>query len=212
MVQLRWHGHTCFEFRSDFVMVVDPHDGRSIGLPPPNVTADLVLVSHDHFDHNQVRVVKHLTTRVITEPGRHTYKGLTVRGIPAFHDDQEGSKRGDITIFQFDIDDICFTFASDLGHTLEGSMLRRFNPTQVLFIPVGGTFTLDGEGARSVVEALRPQVIIPMHYKYGSLTFNLEPVDSFLELVDYPVEKVGSAMVFEKEDLPTSPEVWLFTS
>lgn len=211
MVQLRWHGHTCFELRSDFVLVLDPHDGRSIGLPSPAVTADLVLISHDHFDHNQARAVKHLSTRVITGPGRYTHQGVTVRGIPAYHDDCQGAKRGPVTIYQFELEAICFTFASDLGHQLDPQLQRRFNPHDVLFVPVGGTFTLDAKGAWQVVETLQPKVIIPMHYKYGGLTFNLEQVEPFLELASCPVEKMGSEVVFEKEDLPSEQEIWLFT-
>jgi len=210
-VQLRWHGHTCFEFRNDFVTVTDPHDGRSIGLPPPAVTAALVLISHDHFDHNASRVVKHLSTRIITGPGRFTHKGLTIRGIPAFHDDAEGEKRGAITIYQFEMEDICFTFTGDLGHLIDANLKRRFLPTDVLFVPVGGTFTLDALQAWQVVEALEPKVIVPMHYKYGSLTFNLDTVDPFLDQSAGPVEKMGSEVLFEKEDLPPEPEVWLFT-
>ena len=128
MVLLRWHGHTCFEFKSDFVIVVDPHDGRSIGLPPPAVTADMVLVSHDHFDHNATRAVKHLTTKIISGPGRHTHKDVKVRGIQAYHDDCQGAKRGGMTIYQPSIEELCFTFGSDLGHPLDGQLLRRLHP------------------------------------------------------------------------------------
>ena len=68
---LRWHGHACFELQSDFTLVVDPHDGRSLGLSPPSASADLVLVSHDHFDHNQTRNVRGLRARVLDSAGRH---------------------------------------------------------------------------------------------------------------------------------------------
>ena len=53
-----WHGHSCFEVKDRIVVVIDPHDGKSIGIKPPVVKADIVLVSHDHFDHNCTRIVK----------------------------------------------------------------------------------------------------------------------------------------------------------
>ena len=68
---IRWHGHACFEISNNHVIVTDPHDGRSIGIKPPQVKADLILVSHGHFDHNSVKTVSKGSTKVIDSPGNH---------------------------------------------------------------------------------------------------------------------------------------------
>ncbi|MEE1545561.1 MAG: MBL fold metallo-hydrolase, partial [Alphaproteobacteria bacterium] len=105
---IRWHGHACFELQSGFTLVVDPHDGRSLGLSPPSASADLVLVSHDHFDHNQSRNVRGLRTRVIDTAGRHQFQGCEIQGIPAFHDEEQGAKRGEVVLFRFAMGGIDF--------------------------------------------------------------------------------------------------------
>ena len=82
-------------------VVTDPHDGKSLGIAPPQVKGDLVLVSHDHFDHNAVSLVKGPNTSVISKPIMTVERGVRVEGMTAAHDANGGSKRGQITVFKF---------------------------------------------------------------------------------------------------------------
>lgn len=206
---LRWHGHACFELQSDVTLVIDPHDGRSIGLPPPIASADLILVSHDHFDHNQVRNVRGLRSRVIDTTGPHQFQGHAIRGIQAFHDDEQGAKRGSIVMFKFEMQGISFLHAADLGHypTKQMDLMRGCD---LLFLPVGGVFTIDAAMAWRVAQAVAPRVVVPMHYRYGSLTLAIDDVQPFLDSSPWPVVDLGVEMELEQDDLPIQPEVWRF--
>ena len=206
---LRWHGHACFELQSDVTLVIDPHDGRSIGLPPPIASADLILVSHDHFDHNQVRNVRGLRSRVIDTTGPHQFQGHAIRGIQAFHDDELGAKRGSIVMFKFEMQGISFLHAADLGHypTEQMDLMRGCD---LLFLPVGGVFTIDAAMAWRVAQAVAPRVVVPMHYRYGSLTLAIDDVQPFLDSSPWPVVDLGVEMELEQDDLPIQQEVWRF--
>ena len=208
---LRWHGHACFELQSDFTLVVDPHDGRSLGLSPPSASADLVLVSHDHFDHNQSRNVRGLRARVIDTAGRHQFQECKIRGIPAFHDEEQGAKRGSVVMFRFAMGGIDFLHAADLGH-FPAEQLDAMRGCDLLFLPVGGVFTINSAMAWRVARAVGPRVVVPMHYRYGSLTLAIDDVQPFLDTSPWPVVDLGSEMELEPEDLPTQPEGWRFLS
>ena len=81
-IRVRWHGHSCFEVATDEVTVVtDPHDGKSLGIQQPKVRGDVVLVSHDHFDHAATRVVAKPESRTITAPDHVKVGNLKIRGV-----------------------------------------------------------------------------------------------------------------------------------
>ncbi|HOL08256.1 MAG TPA: MBL fold metallo-hydrolase, partial [Methanomassiliicoccaceae archaeon] len=88
-MKIAWHGHSCFEVHDSLVVVTDPHDGKSIGIKPPVVKADICLISHDHFDHNCARVI-HGDPTILREAGEMVVKGVKVKGISTFHDDEGG--------------------------------------------------------------------------------------------------------------------------
>src|SRR5271156_6511166 len=103
MAKLTWAGQACFQISvsnsRDHAadIVIDPFD-ETIGLKLPNFSADIVLVSHNHPDHNHVKGVKG-DPMVIAGPGEYEIKGIFIKGIPSFHDDKEGKERGLNTIY-----------------------------------------------------------------------------------------------------------------
>lgn len=212
-MRIRWHRHSCFEIEGSVKVVTDPHDGRSLGIAPPNVKADLVLVSHDHFDHNCVTVVKKPDSSVIDKPIMTVEKGVRVEGIEASHDDHGGAKRGGITIFRFELDGTSFCHLGDLGHQLSDDLVDRISGCDFLFVPVGDVFTIGPEVARKVVDRVGPKVAIPMHYRTPGLSLALKPVESFLALCKREqVVKVGNEVEFTADDMPKSgTEVWIFS-
>ena len=96
MIKIRWHGHACFEISNSKTIVIDPHDGASIGIEPPRVRADVILVSHEHFDHNQVKAVEKEGSIVVRESKE--IDGIRIEVFKAYHDKSKGSKRGEISI------------------------------------------------------------------------------------------------------------------
>lgn len=210
-MKIVWHGHSCFEIRDGITVVTDPHDGKSIGIKPPVVKADVVLVSHDHFDHNCIRIVKG-DPQIITDCEETVIGDLKIRGVPSFHDKEEGSKRGKNTIFCFEMDDIKFCHCGDLGHLLTEEQAEAIGPVDVLFIPVGGVFTIDSSDAKKVIETIKPSVVIPMHYHVGGLSISVDSIDSFLDgISEEDVLGVGNEIDFNKEDMSQKTEYWVFS-
>lgn len=212
-MRVRWQGHSCFEIGGSVTVVTDPHDGKSLGIPPPHVKGDLVLVTHDHFDHNAVTLVKGPNTSVISKPIMTVEHGVRVEGMTAAHDANGGSKRGQITIFKFELDGFTFCHLGDLGHELDESLSEKISPVDFLFVPVGDVFTVGPEAAKRVVESVSPRIAVPMHYRVSGMSLSIKPVQNFLKLFDQSVVmKVGNEVDFSQEDLPSSgTEIWVFS-
>lgn len=213
-MRIRWHGHSCFEIGGSIVVVTDPHDGKSLGIPAPDVSADLVLISHDHFDHNCAGRVSGKDTSVVRSPVLTVERGVRIEGIEADHDTDKGRKRGKVTIFKFELDGFSFCHLGDLGAVLDEVTAERISPVDFLFVPVGDVFTIGPENAKEVIEAVRPRVAVPMHYRVAGLGLAIQPVQNFLNRCDKEqVVRVGNEVEFTREDLPESgTEIWVFSS
>ena len=211
MLQIRWHGHSCFEITNDVTLVTDPHDGKSIGIPAPSVAGDIILVSHDHYDHNSVKTVEKIDSKVVKDERKKNISNIEIKGIESFHDECDGAKRGRNIIYKFTMNDIIFCHLGDLGHELDDNAIQKIGDVDILFIPVGGTFTVDAEHAWNVINSIKPKIAIPMHYKIGGLSLPIEGIDPFLEKNIFKTLKVGNEIDIEKDDLPSEMEIWTFT-
>ncbi len=211
-MMIRWHGHSCFEISNGTTIVTDAHDGKSIGIRPPDVTADIVLQSHDHFDHNCGRLVRGSNVKIISTPELRDENGIKIYGVNTFHDEVKGEKRGSNIIFIFEINGMRFCHLGDLGELLSDESVKAIGDVDALFCPVGGTFTLDAEGAWNVINAIKPKVIVPMHYRVGGLSLSIAPIDGFLEGAgERELIKVGNEIEFTGEDIPEEQEIWMFS-
>ena len=210
-MRITWHGHSCFEVRDGVTVVTDPHDGKSIGVKTPVVKADVLLISHEHFDHNCARIVRG-DFKCVRESGHRLEKGVDIRGVPAFHDDSGGAKRGKVTIFRFELDGVIFCHLGDLGHMLDEATVAELQPVDVLFLPVGGVFTIDGKQARELIGILKPKVAVPMHFRIGGLSMSIHTINDFLEgLPEDKVVRVGNEIEFMPDELPEETEYWIFS-
>jgi L-ascorbate metabolism protein UlaG (beta-lactamase superfamily) len=211
MLQIRWHGHSCWEITNDKTLVTDPHDGKSIGIPAPSVHGDIILVSHNHYDHNSVKNVEREGSKVITDFRKRKIDDFEIYGIGSFHDEESGTKRGENIIYKFKVAGINFCHLGDLGHALDENTVSKIGQVDVLFTPIGGTFTVDDKKAWNVIKKIKPKIIVPMHYKIGGLSLPIAGIDSFLKQNPYRLLHVGNEIEIDKEDLPDEPEVWTFT-
>lgn len=208
-MELVWHGHACFELRGPRGLVFDPHDGRSIGIAPPAASADLLFVTHEHFDHNAVRSIRG-EPRLVDEVVNGEVDGLPVRTYLLPHDNVGGERRGMVRVYRVEVEGVSFLFLGDVGDLPPPEVQEQERGVSVLFLPVGGVFTIGPEEAVAWVEALRPAVAVPMHYRVGGISLSIKPVDEFLDLVDRRIVKVGNAVNFQREDLAGEPVVWVF--
>ncbi len=169
-----WLGHACFMLESGgYRIVIDPCKGVP-GVKDTACETETVYWSHSHFDHCYTDELR------FTEGKESSF---TVTGIAAFHDDEKGAKRGENTIHTFTAEGITVAHMGDLGHQLGSALLAAMGEVDILLLPVGGTYTLDCEGAKAVVDAMKPRLVIPMHYRRGNMGFDvLQTVDEFTAL------------------------------
>jgi L-ascorbate metabolism protein UlaG (beta-lactamase superfamily) len=197
-------------------VVTDPFK-IGFGVPDPKATAGVVLVSHSHRDHNNVKPVLGKNGEVLESfVGVKDVKGVTVKGVASFHDDAGGSKRGKNSIYTFELDGVQFCHLGDLGHELSSSTVEDIGKVDVLFAPVGGFFTMGPEMATSVCEKLNPKIIMPMHYRMLGLRARvmfgfLKPVDDFLKGKSN-VERIAAPSVdIDADTLPTETKIFLLS-
>lgn len=180
-MNITWHGQANYTIKgSQTTIVIDPFAG--IGLTEPKLSADILLISHGHKDHSNAEGVSG-DPYVIDVAGEYESHGVMVEGIPTYHDDKQGAERGPNIVFSVIVDGFHLVHCGDLGHQLDDPTLERIGNVDILFIPVGGQYTIDAKTAVEVVKKIQPRVTIPMHYKVPGLTLSkeLDPVDAFLK-------------------------------
>jgi L-ascorbate metabolism protein UlaG (beta-lactamase superfamily) len=203
-VQITWHGQSFFEVKSSkgTNIVLDPHSILEYGRIP-GVKADVVLISHNHNDHTQVEVIQNYKDKNLKIiPGLNGFgpratwnqvdeqiKDVHIRSVGVYHDSEQGLKHGKNTVFILEMDSWRIVHLGDLGHPLTAAQLKSIGKVDVLMIPVGGVYTLNGTEAKAVVEQIKPkEYILPMHY--GTAVYSdLLTANEFLE--DFPKANVA---------------------
>jgi Predicted Zn-dependent hydrolases of the beta-lactamase fold len=209
---VRWHGHSCFELRgSANRVVIDPHDGNSIGINPPIVTADIVLVSHDHYDHNAIKTVKGNFSCIFAKTGVNEVKGLTVEGFPSFHDEEKGALRGLNVIYKFKVDGVTVCHCGDLGDIPSDEVVESLKNVDIMLVPTGETYTLPIPKLEIFLKRVNPKIIVPMHYRVGTLSLPISPLGDFLKIVsDDTVLHVGNEVELSPNEISEFMGVWVF--
>ncbi|HOQ00642.1 MAG TPA: MBL fold metallo-hydrolase [Acetivibrio clariflavus] len=206
-MKIKWFGHSCFLITSDkgVKIVTDPFDD-TVGYKIPEIETDIVSTSHDHYDHNNVNIFGGSPV-LVKGTGKINIKGIDITGVKTFHDEEGGRKRGLNTVFKFKVDELDVCHLGDLGHVLTDAQLKELGKVDILLIPVGGTFTIDHIAAVEVMNSLKPQVTIPMHYKTEDLTFPLLGVEEFLGLVGDYKKIDGCEIEINKDNIGDLPKV-----
>lgn len=208
-MDILWLGQACFKIKGkSATVIIDPYDS-SIGLKlPKEMEAQIVLSSHNHRDHNNIQAVSG-NPLAIAGPGEYEKCGVQILGIPTFHDNSGGSERGPNTIYYFQMDGINLVHLGDLGHLLTEEQLGRIDEVDILMIPVGSVYTIDGKKAAEVVAQLEPKIVIPMHYQITGLNINLEGAESFLKEMGAENVSPLPKLAVTKEKLPEETTVVL---
>src|SRR3972149_6900457 len=207
-MEISYLGHSSFKLKGKTASVVTDPFSSEIGIKFSKVDAEIVTVSHyQHNDHGNVEGVS-AVKKAIDAPGEYEVMEVSILGFASFHDSKKGEERGGNTIYVIEMDGLRLCHLGDLGHMLSDELIENLGDIDILMIPVGGTYTIDSKEAVSVVQAIEPSIVIPMHYQTPGLNqqvfAKLAPVDDFLKEVGLTAEKMPKLSI-KKEEI--NPEV-----
>ena len=182
-MRIEWIGHACFRMTAQdgTVVITDPYD-ESVGIRMLPLQADLITMSHEHHDHNETSMI--VGNPVIARgPQLASAGSVTARAVNSWHDDAQGALRGFNTIRIFGIDGLKIVHMGDQGCMPDEDVLEAIENADVMMIPVGGTYTVDAQGAKEIIECAKPRCVIPMHVKTAHCPYPIAKVDAFLKLM-----------------------------
>ena len=209
-MQVEWYGQSAFRLSTpESTVAIDPFGdlsalaarGMQFDYPAiEGLEAELLLVTHEHADHNGVEVVGGDPAILRSTAGRRGSPIGDITAVASEHDQAAGTERGPNTIFVFELEDLRVCHLGDFGQSvLRDEQADAIGHVDLLFVPVGGGPTAGAEQAAAIVERLSPRWVVPMHYRTHRIGF-LETADAFLEFMPH-VERLPGA-VFDTGELP----------
>lgn len=205
-MQIIWHGQSCFQIvarrekNNQVSIVIDPFS-EEIGLRVPKLEADILLVTHSHYDHNNIKAVSG-SPFLISGPGEYEVKEVYIQGIHSWHDEKQGSQRGENTIYTIEAEDLKLCHLGDLGQKeLTADQLEKIGEVDILMIPVGGIYTISSKEAPKIMAQIEPKIIIPMHYQVPKLKIKLDGLDKFLKTMGIKSIESLNKLSIKKKDL-----------
>lgn len=198
-MRISWYGQSCFKILTGNTTIITDPFNKDVGLKPIRCEAEIVIVSHDHRDHNNVSAVKG-SPFVINGPGEYEFEGIDIKGCDSFHDNEQGKERGQNTLYVIEAESIRVCHLGDLGQReLTSEQLERLGAVDILMIPVGDIYTIGSEEAVNIINQIEPKIVIPMHYKIPQLTIKLQGIDGFLKEIGAEKEVIDQLIIKKKE-------------
>lgn len=209
-MEITYYGRSCFKIRGkNTTVVTDPFDPDFVGLKPFKYEADIVTISHHHKDHDYI--TESGSAFVVGGPGEYKIKNVDILGIKTFHDQLEGSQRGKNTVYEIRLEGVSFVHLGDLGHKLSDETAELLGGVDVLFVPVGGVYTVDPHEALEIIAQLEPKIVLPMHYASGTNNndheANLLPLENFLKEIGKEETVQVEKLLVTREKLPEEMQV-----
>jgi len=215
-MQIIWKGQSCFQIiinreknnlsnvsrdSNQVSLVIDPYD-ETIGLRVPKLEADILLVTHNHHDHNNIKAVSG-NCFLISEPGEYEIKDVFIQGIPAFHDSSSGKEKGENIIYTIEAEGIRICHLGDLGQKeLTEEQVEKIGNIDILMTPVGGVYTISSREAVKIISQIEPKIVIPMHYQIPKLKIKLEGLEKFLKAIGVKSPETLNKLTIKKKDIP----------
>ncbi len=199
-MKLQYLGHSCFRIISEMgtTVVTDPYKSSMVGFEMANVRCDVVTVSHHHADHDCTDNIAG-NPPIVDEQISCAADDIAVQSFATFHDAERGAKRGANLVFAFVVDGLRIVHMGDIG-CFDEEIARRIFACDVLMIPVGGTFTVDAQGAKQWVDSVQPKIVVPMHYRTAEHSFAIDGADKFVAM--FPQKDVvmgGDSLVLDDQ-------------
>ncbi len=206
-MKITWAGQSCFKIviskgRKKVKIAIDPFT-KKIGLSPPSFSADILLITHDHNDHNNIKTIKG-NPFLIEGPGEYEIQKIFIKGISSFHDKVEGKKKGKNTIYTLRDGGMKVCHLGDLGQKqLTDSQIEKIGGVDILMVPVGGNYTISAKEAQGIISQIEPKIVIPMHYEIPKLKPKLDSLKKFLKAMGQNSVKKKSHFSIKEKNLPT---------
>lgn len=210
-MNIKYLAHSCFLITSNLGtrILTDPFNDFG-GFNKPTLSVDVVLISHNHPDHSNLDIVSG-AAEVINGSGKHFTGGVWIDGILADHGFIDARWLGQVNCYKFTMDEITCIHMSDIGVLLSDEEVKAIGDVDVLFIPVGGYYTISPEEATILANKMKAKIIIPMHYGTPGMNREKYPLKN---LEDFIREKKNvrffrsGEVEINLENLPTEPEIW----
>lgn len=206
---ITYHGHSefCLKRGDGYRLLTDPYDGH-VGYPLRETACDAVTVSHGHGDHNYTKKITGAPAIIDSEGIWCPAPDMKITAIPSVHDDAGGAKRGKNLIMKIETEGLTLAHLGDQGASLTNEQIAALGQTDILFIPIGGYYTIDAKTACAIVQALSPRVVIPMHYKTSvNPDWPIADEKEFLALMHEPQAEKMPLLRITKEDLSEQPRL-----
>jgi len=199
-------GHSSFRIKTrSATIIADPFSSAVVGWKFPKTEADIVTVSHQHQDHNQVEAVGG-EPFIVSLPGEYEIKGISILGYSSFHDKNKGAERGPNTIFVIEAEGLRLCHLGDLGVLPPAEVMEEIIGVDVLMVPVGGKYTLGPEEAVEAVNQIEPSIVLPMHFRVPGLT-ELADLNEFLTEMGAEKTERLDKLSLTKDKLPEETRV-----
>lgn len=215
-MQIIWKGQSCFQVitsreknnlgdvshgNNQVNIVIDPYS-ETTGLRVPKLEADILLITHDHPDHNNVKAVSG-NYFLISGPGEYEIKDVFIQGIPAFHTPACETGKGEVVVYTIESEGIKICHLGDLGQKeLTEDQVEKIGNIDILMIPVGGVYTINSKEATKIISQIEPRIVIPMHYHIPKLKIKLEGLEKFLKAMGVKSPETLNKLTIKKKDLP----------
>jgi L-ascorbate metabolism protein UlaG (beta-lactamase superfamily) len=203
-----WRGQSCFQIissqgKNNYINIaIDPFSD-DIGLKLPKMEADILLVTHQHSDHNNVKAIGG-NPFLIEGPGEYDVKDFFIQGIPSFHDSSSGKERGINIIYTIEgeAEGLKLCHLGDFGQKeLTPEQLDKIGEVDILMIPIGGVFTISAKEAVKIMSQIEPKIIIPMHYQLPKLKIKLDSLADFLKTIGIKKLDTLPKLSIKKKDI-----------
>lgn len=203
-MRIKYLGHSCFQIETSGIKIItDPYTKVGYELEK-GLTADVVTLSHQHFDHNYVAAIQSDFV-CLKDATKREISGVTFEGIKTFHDPEQGRLRGENILFKIQAENITLCHFGDLGEACREELLKKIGKVDVLLLPIGGTYTIDAAQAVEYVKRLNPAIVIPMHYRPKDGALDIADEQAFLSTFDKAnIAFVGCETEIAKKDVEES--------